>query len=58
MLKFSSNENECKPPGLGTVRYCNPQCQKAHWTAHKAHCGGRQAVTCHRCESDRGETGA
>jgi len=44
--------------GLSTVRYCNPKCQKAHWKAHKAHCGGRQACACHRCKSDRGESSA
>ena len=44
--------------GLSTVRYCNPKCQTAHWKPHKADCGGRQACACHRCKSDRGETGA
>jgi hypothetical protein len=44
--------------GLSTARYCNPKCQAAHWKDHKADCGGRQACSCHRCKSDRGETGA
>jgi len=44
--------------GLSTARYCNRECQKAHWKAHKADCGGRQACACHRCRSDRGESGA
>ena len=44
--------------GLSTACYCNPKCQKAHWKAHKADCGGRQACACHRCKSNRGETGA
>jgi hypothetical protein len=26
--------SRCKP-----VRYCGPQCQRAHWRAHKADCG-------------------
>ena len=33
--------------GLSTVRYCNPECQKAHWKAHEPHCGPCQ---CHRCK--------
>ena len=43
---------------LSTVRYCNPECQKAHWKAHTADCGGLQACACHRCKIDRGESGA
>ena len=44
--------------GISTARYCNPQCQAAHWKTHKHDCGGRQACPCHRCKSHRGETGA
>ena len=44
--------------GFGTVRYCDPQCQKAHWKAHAPDCGGLEACECHRCESDNGESGA
>jgi hypothetical protein len=43
--------------GLRTARYCTRKCQKAHWKAHKAHCGGRLACGCHRCKTDRGESG-
>jgi len=44
--------------GISTARYCNHKCQAAHWKAHKAHCGDRQACACHRCKSDRGQTGS
>jgi len=33
--------------GLGTVRYCTPACQAAHWHAHEPDCGPCQ---CHRCK--------
>jgi hypothetical protein len=44
--------------GLSTVRYCDPQCQTAHWKAHAPDCGGLEACECLRCESDDGESGA
>ena len=33
--------------GISTTRYCNPECQAAHWTAHEPQCGLCQ---CHRCK--------
>jgi len=33
--------------GVSTARYCNPECQAAHWKAHEPHCGPCQ---CHRCK--------
>ena len=29
--------------GCGTVRYCSPECSRAHWRAHKAECRRLQA---------------
>ena len=33
--------------GISTARYCNPECQAAHWKAHEPNCGPCQ---CHRCK--------
>ena len=33
--------------GVSTARYCNPECQAAHWKAHEPDCGPCQ---CHRCK--------
>jgi len=42
--------------GIAKARYCDPVCQKAHWKAHKPHCGGRKACQCGPCASARGES--
>ena len=42
--------------GIAKARYCNPVCQKAHWKAHKPHCGGRKACQCGACVSARNES--